>query len=305
MTETAIQKDVETGEVNEEKTLSPREEMMAMIAEKAKKERDDELADAGHEIVDTTKAPKEEQEEEEVTESEIKKEEEVREEKEDLVEIKVDGEIRKVEKDKILDAGIRALQKESTADKRLEEATRLLRQVDERLQQAKTVETPSQKEEKWDDSTIAYALEHGDEEQRKYAIKQLRVRDEATPIETVEKRILDTMDFKEASSWFQNEYSDIVKDPYLFDLAAFSEDKARANGDTRSRKELYKEIGDNLRKWKGGVVQTQTMEQKQEKKSEKVVSLATASIKKAAPQEKPPKTTQDVIEEMRKRRGQA
>ncbi len=304
MTEAAIQQDVEIVEVKEEKTLSPREEMMALIAEKAKKERDGEMEDAGHEVVDTSKVPEEEQEEDEVPEPEIKKEE-AKEEVADLVEIKVDGEIRKVEKDKILDAGIRALQKESTADKRLEEATRLLRQVDERLQQAKTVETPSQKEEKWDDATIAYALEHGDEEQRKYAIKQFRVRDEATPIETVEKRILDTMDFKEASSWFQNEYSDIVKDPYLFDLAVVAEDKARASGDTRSRKELYKEIGDNLRKWRGGVVQTQTMEQKQEKKSEKVVSLATASVKKTAPQEKPPKTTQDVIEEMRKRRGQA
>ena len=305
MNDTAIQQDVEK-EVELERTTNPRDEMLANIAAKAKAERDGEMKDNGMEVIDTSKAPEEEQEE--VTESEEKQEDikEVKEEedqKPEVVKIKVDGEEREVPKDKILDAGIRALQKESTADKRLEEATRLLREVQTKYA-APQEEHPSQKQEPWDDATIAYALEHGDEAQKAYAVRQLRGRDDATPIEAVEKRILDTIDFREASSWFQNEYSDIVKDPYLLQLAASTEDRLRADGDNRPRKELYKEIGDNLRKWRGGAAQTQTMEQKQEQKSAKVVSLPSASMKKSAPQEPKPKTTADVIEEMRKARGQ-
>ncbi len=134
-------------------------------------------------------------------------------------------------------------------------------------------------------------------------MRQLRGRDNATPVEEVEKRILDTLEFRESATWFQSEYKDVVNDPYLLQLAAIAENNARNAGDTRSRKELYKAIGDELRKWKGGN-NVQTMEQKKELKSEKVVNLPSASMRKTAPTEQKPKTTADIIEDMRKRRGQ-
>ena len=50
---------------------------------------------------------------------------------EDLVTIKVDGVMQQVPREKIYEAGLRAVQKESSADRRLEEATRLLREVEQ------------------------------------------------------------------------------------------------------------------------------------------------------------------------------
>lgn len=297
MNEAAIQQDVEevkvTGNIE-------RNNAVAEIAAKAKEERDKELRENGQEVVDTASQELGEPE----VEAEVEPVEavEVVEEKQpepELVEIKVDGEVRKVEKDKILDAGIRTLQKESSADKRLEEATRLLREVQEKLVKPQESQPPQE----WDDATIAYALEHGDEAQKAYAVRQLRGRDNATPVEDVEKRILDTLEFRESATWFQSEYKDVVNDPYLLQLAAIAENNARNAGDTRSRKELYKAIGDELRKWKGGN-NVQTMEQKKELKSEKVVNLPSASMRKTAPTEQKPKTTADIIEDMRKRRGQ-
>ena len=301
-----VEKEVVIGNVE-------RNNMVADIAERARKERDEELAAAGHEVVDTTgKAePKAQGDDNALQQEETKATEEVKEEKEgpkpETVKIKVDGEEREVPKDKILDAGIRAMQKESTADKRLEEATRLLREIEQKYAQPqeKPKEPPSQQ---WDDATVAYALEHGNEEQKAYAISLLRGRGDTTQedLQKVKqeavKTVLDTVDFRDASQWFLSEYKDIADDPYLIQLASIAEDKARANGDQRTRKELYKEIGDDLRKWKGGSV-SQSLEDKKEQKS-KIINLPSASVKKSTPAEAKPKTATDVIEEMRKARGQ-
>lgn len=310
--EAAIQKDVEKKEEIVVGNLD-RNTRVEEIAARAREERDGELKAAGHDVIDTSakvesiEEPNEEvkdalPEETKTTEKvehEVKPEE--KEEKPETVQIKVDGELREVPKEKILDAGIRAMQKESTADKRLEDATRLLREIEAKYAQpAKQQEDPSQE---WDDATVAYALEHGTEEQKAYAVKMLRGREIATPeqiTQIAEQRILDKLDFMESSKWFSTEFKEIVSDPYLLQLASAAEDKARANGDTRPRKELYQEIGENLRKWKGGV--TTNFEDKKEQKS-KIVNLPSASVKKSAPAAEKPKTASDIIEEMRKSRG--
>jgi len=310
MNDTAIQQDVEK-EVP--KAISARHEAMASIAERSRQERDEEIKNNGGEVVDTLNVEENTEVEEEVKdkpEDEVKAEEpettEVEEPKPEVVKIKVDGEEREVPKDKILDAGIRALQKESTADKRLEEATRLLREIEQKYVKPQKEEesTPSQE---WDDATIAYALEHGNEEQKAYAVSQLRGRSMPTQEELVaqaEQRVLDKVDFRDSSQWFASEYQDIVNDPYLFQLAAVAEDRARASGDTRPRRELYKSIGDDLRKWRGGVTATTSLEEKKSHKS-KIDNPPSASVKKSTPAEAKPKSASDVIEEMRKRRGQA
>lgn len=298
-----------------------RNNMVAEIAERARKERDEELKAAGHDVVDTSGKEKVKGEENALQQEEPKADEEVKEEvreeikagvkeepKPETVRIKVDGEEREVPKEKIYDAGIRAMQKESTADKRLEEATRLLREIEQKYAQPqeKKQEAPSPQ---WDDATVAYALEHGTEEQKAYAISLLRGRGDTTQedLQKVKqeavKTVLDTVDFRDASQWFLSEYKDIAGDPYLIQLASIAEDKARASGDQRTRKELYKQIGEDLRKWKGGVVPANSMEDKKELKS-KIINLPSASVKKSTPAEAKPKTTSDIIEEMRKKRGQ-
>lgn len=312
--ETAIQQDVENKEEIVVGNLT-RNTRVEEIAARAREVRDDELKAAGHDVIDTSKAETTEETKDEVKEdalqeetkatekvdSEVKPEE--KEEKPETVQIKVDGELRDVPKEKILDAGIRAMQKESTADKRLEDATRLLREIEAKYAQPAKQEQQKDPSQEWDDATVAYALEHGSEEQKAYAVKMLRGRETATPeqiTQIAERNILDKLDFMESSKWFSTEFKEIVSDPYLLQLASVAEDKARANGDTRPRKELYQEIGENLRKWRGGV--TTNFEDKKEQKS-KIVNLPSASVKKSAPAAEKPKTTSDIIEEMRKSRG--
>lgn len=298
--EAAIQQDVE--EVKEVVVgNTARNEMLSSIAERARQERDQEMKANGQEPVDTLNIDVKEEKEPEPEQKIEEKQEDVKEPVIETVKIKVDGEEKEVPKDKIYDAGIRALQKESAADKRLEEATRLLKEAKEYAQPKAKEELPQQ----WDDQTIAYALEHGDDAQKAYAVNQMRGRDTTTPDELIAKTtqsVLDNVDFKTASDWFLTEYNDIAKDPYLFQLAGIAEDKARANGDNRPRKELYKNIGDDLRKWKGGST-VQTLEAKQEQKSN-IVNLPSASVKKSTPAEAKPRTTADIIEDMRKSRGQ-
>lgn len=298
MTDAAIQKDVGSEEIVVGNTV--RNEMLESIAERSRQERDQELG-----IVQEEKPEELEQklESQEDTPKEPEHTEVMLEDKPETVKIKVDGEEREVPKDKIYDAGIRAMQKESSADKRLEEATRLLREIEQKYAQPQQKADPSPE---WDDETVAYALEHGSEEQKAYAIKQIRGREQATPEQIAEittKRVLDTVDFKDSSEWFLKEYSDVAGDPYLLQLAAIAEDKARSGGDTRTRKELYKTIGEDLRKWKGGMTASKTLDDKREQKSN-IVNLPSASMKKKAPEEPKTPSAADTIEKMRQARGQ-
>lgn len=226
---------------------------------------------------------------------------------EDLVTIKVDGVMQQVSRDKIYEAGLRAVQKESSADRRLEEATRLLREVEQRIAPPPVQNTPPP--QAWDEEIIAYALAHGTEEQKAEAVRQIRGgrQELATPDQianNVEARILDKVDFQSSAEWFQTNYKDIVSDPYLLQLASLQEDHMRANGDTRSRKELYAEIGDGLRKLKGGGVPVVTLEEKRTQK-ESITNLPAASARRTTPQAPAPKTPSQIIEEMRTKRGQA
>ncbi len=298
-----------------EPTPNPRNDFIAQIAERTRQERDEEIKASGGEVVDTklTGEPEPENKEESAPEPEAKAnlESEVAPEAkpepvEEFVTIKVDGETRQVPKDKIYEAGMRTLQKESAADKRLEEATRLLKDIEQRFVKPQQDAVPPQQ---WDEPTIAYALEHGTDEQKVEAVRQLRVREKtATPEEIVaiaESRVLDKIDFQDAVNFLRTEYKEIASDPYLLQLASFKENQMRAAGDTRPRKALYKEIGDELRKWKGGPVAAPTLEEKREQKAANVTNLPSASVRKAAPEQPKPKTPSDIIEDMRKRRGQA
>ena len=296
----AIQTDVDQAEPTTGNTV--RNEMMQDIAARARQERDEEIKSSGGEVVDTLNVDPEGVATEEAK-PEVTQEAAQEEAKPETVKIKVDGEEREVPRDKIYDAGIRAMQKESTADKRLEEATRLLREVETKYAKPQAQSDPSPQ---WDDQTVAYALEHGNEEQKAYAVSLLRGRDNTTPDQIVQdttRRVLDTVDFQESSRKFLSDFSDIAVDPYLMQLAASAEANARSNGDTRPRSELYTSIGNDLRKWKGGVSAQDSLNAKREQKSN-IVNLPSASMKKTAPETTKLKTTADIIEDMRKKRGQ-
>jgi hypothetical protein len=322
--ENATQPGVETPEVVEGAPVpSVRDLTMAEITAKVRQERDDDIKASGGDVIDTTSpvvepnaAPAPDQPDtiaatpladaapsaDDVPPSPQAGAAPI----EDLVTIKVDGVMQQVSRDKIYEAGLRAVQKESSADRRLEEATRLLREVEQRIAPQPVQNTPPP--QAWDEEIIAYALSHGTEEQKAEAVRQIRGgRQEATPDQiagTVEARILDKVDFQTSAEWFQNTYKDIVSDPYLLQLASLQEDHMRANGDTRPRKALYAEIGDGLRKLKGGGVPVATLEEKRTQKAG-ITNLPAASARKTTPQAPAARTPSQIIEDMRTKRGQA
>ena len=324
--ENATQPGVETPEVIEGAPVpTEREQTMAEITARVRQERDDEIKASGGDVIDTTSAtvadpsaaPAPDQPgpaADDATPPAPPAAEATPSTPpagaapiEDLVTIKVDGVMQQVSRDKIYEAGLRAVQKESSADRRLEEATRLLREVEQRIAPPPVQNTPPP--QAWDEEIIAYALAHGTEEQKAEAVRQIRGgrQELATPDQianNVEARILDKVDFQSSAEWFQTNYKDIVSDPYLLQLASLQEDHMRANGDKRPRKELYAEIGDGLRKLKGGGVPVVTLEEKRTQK-ESITNLPAASARRTTPQAPAPKTPSQIIEEMRTKRGQA
>lgn len=307
--EAATQEGVEQVE-KAELPENPRNAAIAEFAAKARQERDAEIAASGETPIDTkADEPPEDPapvlEEPETPELEAAAPEVPEAPAEEMVAIKVDGQIKHVPKDKIYEAGLRAVQKESAADKRLEDATKLLNEVQQRYSQpAQQDQPPSQA---WDEATIAYALEHGNDEQKIEAVRQMRGRQQATPEQIAAyatSKAIDAFDFQTTADWFKTEYKDVFSDPYLLQLAAAKEHQLRNAGDARPRRELYKDIGDELRKWKGGSIAAPTLEQKRDQKAT-ITNLPSASVRKAAPPEQKAKTPSDIIDDMRKRRGQA
>lgn len=324
--ENATHPGVETPEAVEGAPVpTEREATMAEITARIRQERDDEIKASGGEVIDTTSAtvadpsaaPAPDQPDtiaatppadaapsaDDVPTTPPAGAAPI----EDLVTIKVDGVMQQVPREKIYEAGLRAVQKESSADRRLEEATRLLREVEQRIAPQPVQNTPPP--QAWDEEIIAYALAHGTEEQKAEAVRQIRGgrQELATPDQianNVEARILDKVDFQSSAEWFQTNYKDIVSDPYLLQLASLQEDHMRANGDKRPRKELYAEIGDGLRKLKGGGVPVTTLEEKRTQKAG-ITNLPAASARKTTPQAPAAKTPSQIIEEMRTKRGQA
>lgn len=324
--ENATHPGVETPEAVEGAPVpTEREQTMAEITARVRQERDDEIKASGGDVIDTTSAtvadpsaaPAPDQPDtiaatppadaapsaDDVPTTPPAGAAPI----EDLVTIKVDGVMQQVPREKIYEAGLRAVQKESSADRRLEEATRLLREVEQRIAPQPVQNTPPP--QAWDEEIIAYALAHGTEEQKAEAVRQIRGgrQELATPDQianNVEARILDKVDFQSSAEWFQTNYKDIVSDPYLLQLASLQEDHMRANGDKRPRKELYAEIGDGLRKLKGGGVPVTTLEEKRTQKAG-ITNLPAASARKTTPQAPAAKTPSQIIEEMRTKRGQA
>ena len=324
--ENATQPGVETPEVIEGAPVpTEREQTMAEITARARQERDDEIKASGGDVIDTTSATVADPSAAPAPDQPGPAADDATPPAppaadatpstppagaapiEDLVTIKVDGVMQQVSRDKIYEAGLRAVQKESSADRRLEEATRLLREVEQRIAPPPVQNTPPP--QAWDEEIIAYALAHGTEEQKAEAVRQIRGgrQETATPDQiasTVESRILDKVDFQSSAAWFQETYKDIVSDPYLLQIASLQEDHMRANGDTRPRKELYAEIGNGLRKLRGGGAPVETLQDKRDLKAS-ITNLPAASARRTTPQAPAAKTPSQIIEEMRTKRGQA
>lgn len=243
--------------------------------------------------------------------------------------IEIEGRPMKVKGAQIIDAGRRTLQKETAADYRLQLATAALeearRQAAAVQQAAPTAQAPAP----ITDIQLAELVQFGTKEQAAAAIAEIRRRDSsAVTAEGLQQfmtaqlpKVVDRqLDFREATRFVQNEYGDLLADPYLRQMFFWKEDSLRKAGDQRGYTDLYKAIGDDLRKHfnrpKAGVqtsaaptsqpaAPAPTREQRQAVKAAAPAAprLASARLDGGAGLPKP-KTREEIIEGMRRSRGQ-
>lgn len=231
-----------------------------------------------------------------------------------MVTLIVDGKEVQKPLSEVLDAGKRYLQKDMTADERLVEATRILKEAKElntgRAAQPTEARPSNPVQGEDDDAALARAIQLGSDDEARAAISKLRNGgrvDDQSITSMIDARI----EFREAAAWVQSTYKDLLEDPVLGGIFMQKEAEARAAGDKRSYRTLYTEIGDGLRKWREGLVPKQDTTQDKNDRKATVTVIPTANAKapvnrdEVDPDEADADDTQAFIAEQRRRRGQA
>jgi hypothetical protein len=244
------------------------------------------------------------------------------------IELLVNGKPMKVKQSQILDAGRRTLQKDAAADMKLEIASKLLREAEERTGKqpspsgdAQPPAEPLKAVQEKSDADLAELLQYGTKEQAASAIAEIRRRDSGAVDqkglqEFISRQLPDMVStqlaFHSAVREAQAEYKDIFADPHLTTLFHVQEHRLRQAGDARPHAELYKEIGSGIRTHFKLPVPAKdtgpTLEQKRDLKAATpaVPRAAAARVdpgdagKKVTPEE----ARERAMEAMRKSRGQ-
>ena len=235
------------------------------------------------------------------------------------VKVKIDG----VESEVTIDELTRQYQKNGAAERRLEEATRLLNEA-----RAASPPVGFAKPAQGDEHTpVVEPSPQGGDSEAKAFLAALFDGDEVKALEALQKiglgRPQPTQDTAQlaaqltpaikqqlvvdsALETFSKDYADIVKDPYLADLADRFLDAEVANGTPFT--EALETAGQKTRDWLGskGVTQaspspTMNRDTKLERKAR--IDTIPALNTKATTVEEPEQSAQDVIREMRKSRG--
>lgn len=210
----------------------------------------------------------------------------------------------------VLDAGKRYLQKDMTADERLVEATRILKEANEKFGKPQPAERPSEAlPVEDDDAALARAIQLGSDEEARAAIAKLR-KSGRTDDTSITSMIDARIEFREAAAWVNNEYKDLLEDPLLGDVFRNKEVELRRQGDKRPYRDLYKDIGDGLRKWRDGLVPKVDPLLDKESRKASVTVIPTARAVAPVEREDDQETTDAqenaaYLAEMRRRRGQA
>lgn len=206
--------------------------------------------------------------------------------------IVVDGKEQKVAKDKIYEAGRRALQKESAADKRLEEATRMFREAQELKKRLDAMTGPS--------------------EDGQFSGQEAPSVEDAQPALPDIDRLLDQKlymrDAQSAAKRFQTEFADVMSNPVFATWVSVQEDErikqAMADGlPLGDPWEAYSQHGLKAREQMQKLSGTPAQSDKLDRKRETTV-IKGAAVRAPAPVEDKPETHADIIAAMRKSRGQ-
>lgn len=256
----------------------------------------------------------------------------------DMVTIKVDGEERQVPRDKVLEEGKRALQKESAADKRLKEATEMRQAAEARAAQVEQFARELQARHEQDQGKAlstqdAAALKEqargfmdkllsGDEDAAIESLTSMMGRNNATPdmnalIQQATQAAKQEVNHAEqvrqqreadklhaaAKTNFSRDFKDIAGDPMLYRLAdqetlKVLEDHPEWDA-VQDIDNILKEAGKRVREWRGSTATTTKQELK--RGLSKPIS-GTSGRMPGAPEAKP-KTTAQIIADQRRARG--
>jgi hypothetical protein len=171
-----------------------------------------------------------------------------------------------------------------------------------------------------EDSALVRALQMGTTEEATAAIRKIREQSSARPSmnsDDVSRTIDERLAYKDAVAKFSTEYSDIMSDPVLRDLAGKRDDELMKAGDDRDYFTRYAAIGEDLRAWmksKSTATETPetetkpavtTLEEKRAKKqaAQKVPVVANAKNAPPEPDQDVDDTPSAVIASMAKARG--
>jgi len=221
-------------------------------------------------------------------------------EPEEEVVLKVDGEeIRKTKSDVEAHGGVRAYQMELAAEKRLEEAKKILNEAKQIQPKPEQPQAPIQTSSEPSDEELVEEIRMGSTESAAEAQRKLLKKYAQSP-EQIQATVRQTIDHQMAVQEFQKTYPEIFEDQDLLFLAMRKEQIKRQSGDTRPHTTLYKEIGEELRNWSG---RGKTIEDKAARKGN-VTNIVSAKTKSQAPEPERQPSPSELIESMKRSRGQ-
>lgn len=326
----AIQSDVS-------ENVDPREEAIEEMAADRQAERDEEFKNHGiepavldGEVEDDPSDDDDDLDEDIVADGEEEKDPDPDASSEEVKKrtLKVDGEDVEVDENKIIDAGIRALQKESTADKRLEEATQLLKEAKEQTKkpdsQPSTTDAENTSLSLDEAKQLSHSIQYGDEDESAAAIQKVFGRNTATQdikgmsAVDINAAVDDKLNFNSAVAMLEKSpedggYSDLLEDPELRVELENKEAELTANGFDGSYQDKFKAAGDavremkEFREWKanpnGKKDPVTDMQGRQQKKAGAASTVASASGTKTEEAEtEKPMTRSEIVEDMRRSR---
>lgn len=254
---------------------------------------------------------------------------------EDMVTIVVDGEERQVSRSKIYEQGVRTMQKESAADKRLAEAAERVRQADlyaaqslarveaqlRASQQEKNQGEPLSKKQDVDVKTrarkiIASILDGTEEEAAEALAEAMAGRSDPTPqvdtgsiVQETTKRVQRQIEHTQALRDFRTNFNDIADDPHLYNMADQETLKVHQEHPDWGLTDILNEAGSRVRKWvksKTTVPSSADAERAAKLARKSAIDNPKAASARApvAVEEKPPSRS-DIVASMRKARGYA
>ena len=209
-----------------------------------------------------------------------------------MVSLVVDGQTIEVEESRLIEAGRRTLQKESAADKKLQEAANLKRQYEHYLS---NLSRPSS------DAAPQQAPPQGVPQQATTGL-------DPAQLDSLLDNKLYVRDAQKAAVQFRKDYADIVSDPYLYDMAVQLENKRLAEATALGESfgdpfDAYRKHGEALREWKAKLTGAVAAPVDKLERKRTIAAVPGNNASPPKPAEEVEKTPSQIIDDMRKDRA--